>query len=250
MCLLIAGVLAVALSLQLARRTSGAQLGTAEEILSKVTALNERAQYGDALELLLKASRVYAGNSEIKSAIEKTFLMYVQSEIIQGSERVTRNKKDENGYATIAHAYQLMNEPGRALEVLTTGVMENPNSVKLWSGIGVLELARKRDAEALAVFKEVLRLDAQNATALNNSAYIQSTSADTRLINMNEALAFATKSVDMEPANANFLDTLAVIRYKRGEIEEAKRLIQKAIVLEPDEGFYKAELKRFENAEP
>jgi tetratricopeptide (TPR) repeat protein len=219
------------------------------ESIAKAEALNEKAKYADSLELLFKAKQIDPKNSVLKSLLERTFMLHVQSEIVNGNERIGRDKHDVGGYLAISRAFYLMNEPLRAMEALTLGVGENPKAIVLWLNIGTMELAQKRDAEAVSVFKEIIRLDEKNAIALNNIAFVESTSKDKRLINMQEAFAYSQKSVDIDPKNANYLETLAQIRFKRGEKDEAKRLILEAIRLDPEEPLYKAELAIFEKTQ-
>jgi Flp pilus assembly protein TadD len=212
-----------------------------------------KAESADAtektLESLISAIDEQPDNSVLRNLLKKTFVMHIQEQISEGYDRIANNKHDTEGYLAVSRAYNLVGDRFRSLEVLTVGVMENPESVKLWLTLGLIELDAKRDAEALSVFKEVLHLDPKNAHAFNNIAFIESRSDDPRLIDIPEAYADAQQAVKLEPSNANFLDTLAEIDFRRGEKAEAVKHIRRAIALDPQEPFYQAQLSRFENGQ-
>jgi tetratricopeptide (TPR) repeat protein len=203
----------------------------------------------DALDRLVSALHDDPSNDMLRSLFEKARDAQLNARISSGFERISSNKHDIDAYLSVAIALSLESYPAGALEVLTNGVIENPNSVPLWLNIGVIELIRRRPAEALSVFREVMRLDPKNTNAMNNIAFVESSSNDPRLKNMQEALAFAEQAVKLEPSNANFIDTLADIHFKRGDKDEALRLLRQAIQIDPDEPLYKAKLDRLEKAD-
>jgi len=79
--------------------------------------------------------------------------------------------------------------------------------------------------KAAESYEASIKLDPNNATALNNYAYYLSV----RKEKLNEAKLMSKKSLDIEPENPSFLDTYGWILYQVGEYEDAKIYIQKAI---------------------
>jgi len=79
--------------------------------------------------------------------------------------------------------------------------------------------------KAAESYEASIKLDPNNATALNNFAYYLSV----RKEKLNEAKLMSKKSLDIEPENPSFLDTYGWILYQVGEYEDAKIYILKAI---------------------
>lgn len=247
MCLIVVALAASSLLQDRPPNDTGSRILTTTEAVEEAQALNGESRYAESLNLLLKKMESDPENKDLKATLQSTFELYIRSELASGYARVEKDKHDEGGYVSIANAYKLSRQYMEAMRTLVEGTLENPKSVLLWLNIGLLELLRGKDAEALSVYKEVLRIDEKNAMALNNVAYVESRSDDPRLINLKEARLCATQALAAEPGNANFLETLALIEFKEGKREEATRLIKQAITIDPNESLYRSELETFEN---
>ncbi|TNE69634.1 tetratricopeptide repeat protein [bacterium] len=79
--------------------------------------------------------------------------------------------------------------------------------------------------KASEAYDAAIKLDPNNATALNNYAYYLSVRGE----KLNEAKLMSKKSLDIEPDNASFLDTYGWILYQNDLFDDAKIYIQKAI---------------------
>ncbi len=117
-------------------------------------------------------------------------------------------------------------------------------------------LAAKQPAIAVAQFREVLKLDPNNADALNSLAWIEATHADAKLRNGKEAVVFAEKAAGLKKDDAPTLDTLAAAYAEAGRFKEAvataqkaKQLAEKAKLGELSKGIAE-ELKRYEAGKP
>lgn len=67
---------------------------------------------------------------------------------------------------------------------------------------------------------------------------------------LDDALALATRAVELEPQTAAYLDTLAEVCFQRGEKQLAIDWMKKAIEIEPGRPYYRRQLKRFEAGDP
>ncbi len=65
---------------------------------------------------------------------------------------------------------------------------------------------------------------------------------------LTEALGFAEAAVKAKPDSAAYLDTLAEVKFRLGLIDEAIKLEERAIELDPKEPFMKEQLERFKKA--
>ncbi len=65
---------------------------------------------------------------------------------------------------------------------------------------------------------------------------------------LDEALELAEAAVKAKPNSAAYIDTLAEVKFRLGHVEEAIKLEERAIELDPDEAFMKEQLERFKKA--
>lgn len=102
---------------------------------------------------------------------------------------------------------------------------------------------------AQALFEDVRRyLDKRlaetpdDAETLNNFAWL---SALTRQ-HLDRGLELAQKAVTLQPNTAAYLDTLAELKFVKGQQQEAIELMRACLRIEPDTEYYREQLKRFE----
>ena len=69
------------------------------------------------------------------------------------------------------------------------------------------------------------------AEAHNNLAWLLATCPNTELHDPPEALRLARRAVEVEPQQGNFWNTLGVAFYRAGELEDAKKAIEKSLEL-------------------
>lgn len=65
---------------------------------------------------------------------------------------------------------------------------------------------------------------------------------------LDEALRLARRAVELNPSSAAYLDTLAEVSYRLGQVEDAIGYEQRCVELEPDSPHYAAQLNRFRAA--
>ncbi|HWQ31997.1 MAG TPA: tetratricopeptide repeat protein [Blastocatellia bacterium] len=81
---------------------------------------------------------------------------------------------------------------------------------------------RHKDSEK--TLREVLQRDPENATALNNLGYFLTGRGE----RLEEAVRLIERAVNIEPTNGNFLDSLGWANYKLGRLEQARMQLEKA----------------------
>lgn len=89
-------------------------------------------------------------------------------------------------------------------------------------------LDRKIMKQCYKAYNRSLEYDPDNIVVLNNYAYFLSVEG----IELDRALALATRVVAAEPDNATYLDTYAWILYKMGRYPEAKTAMRQAIAMD------------------
>ena len=100
----------------------------------------------------------------------------------------------------------------KQLDTILAGKKENPRA---WLWLGMLEESTGNHTAAIADFRKVLEVDSNNATALNNIAYLLAENAN----KPDEALKYAEKAVELAPESPEFQDTLGWVLYRKGLYE-------------------------------
>lgn len=104
--------------------------------------------------------------------------------------------------------------------------------------LGDAAIQQKDYARALARYRAVLAIDADNAVALNNVAWVMST------LNQAGALAYAERAAKLQPNRAEFIDTQAAILLHDKQFDKAVALQKRAVDLQPDNNDYRLNLAR------
>lgn len=92
-----------------------------------------------------------------------------------------------------------------------------------------LERMGLRDS-SYAEYEKAIAADAGNYMAMNNAAYFMSLDS----INLDKAKLYASLATESEPNSPTYIDTYAWVMFRRGEYEEAKTLIDRALALYTD----------------
>jgi tetratricopeptide (TPR) repeat protein len=110
-----------------------------------------------------------------------------------------------------------------------------------------------RDIEAQALFDRayaeistMLRGNPGDPEVNNNLAWLCAR-CDQRL---HEALELSQRAVDAEPDNGAFVDTLAEVKFRLGQVAEAVALEERAVKFRPTDQFMRGQLERFRAALP
>ncbi|HEY7615300.1 MAG TPA: tetratricopeptide repeat protein [Terriglobales bacterium] len=112
---------------------------------------------------------------------------------------------------------------------LSTLISSNPAEVRARLLLGNLEQRASNYTEAVEQYRKAVELDDQNFLALNNLAYLLAEYGK----QADEALKLAHRAKDLAPTNANILDTLGWIYYRKGLWATAIQHLEQAVSKEP-----------------
>lgn len=216
-----------------------------ENLMQKVLQLNQKNEHQKALDLLLAAVEKEDEASIVRTLLMQTFDVFLENEIRQGQKDIQKNPRDMGAYVRVSGALELVGDKFRSMEILLNGLAHNPKSPDLWMRIGRMELKSGRENEALDVFREVTRLDGKNSDAYNNAAYILVRTDHCDAEDLKEAEKFATSARKLDPKNPEYLDTLAEVAFKQGNLKMAQSLIEEALKISPEKDALKNQLRRF-----
>lgn len=140
------------------------------------------------------------------------------------SQSIGEKPKQAEFYEYLAALYEEVKDIPQAIDALKRGHAALPDDEKVIFLLGILyEKARERE-NAIGAMREVLRINPQNAGALN---YIGYTCAEMDK-NLDEALKFVEKALVLRPDDAYITDSLGWVYYKMGDYEQALKYLLKA----------------------
>ena len=114
-----------------------------------------------------------------------------------------------------------------ALEVVREGLELHPQNESLLFEYARLLEKVDRQEEAITAMEQVLTVNPKNSYALNYIAYALAEMG----IELERAEGLITQALKLRPQDGYFADTLGWIHYKRGNYEEAKQHIERAVGL-------------------
>jgi TonB family protein len=129
-------------------------------------------------------------------------------------------------YINLTNLMLRQNKRPEALNLLQLGINRVPENTQLRLMLGsLLSLAGENWTEAERQYKEVLRLDPNNANALNDYGYY----LVERNERLNEALEMIERAVAANPENGASLDSLGWAYFKLGKLDEAEKYLKKSL---------------------
>ena len=115
---------------------------------------------------------------------------------------------------------------------------DNPNDVAFRLYVGDLATARKDFSAAEQAYASVIKVQPNNAIALNNIAWVMGS------LGRDGAVAYAEKANSLAPGQPPFMDTLAMLLSEKNEYAKALEWQNKAIALQPQNNSLKLNLAR------
>lgn len=98
-------------------------------------------------------------------------------------------------------------------------------SAKVYAALAYAVYAQKKTAPAIANLEKALRIDPDNANALNSLGFILAENN----IQLDTAYGYCRRAVERYPENAAYLDSLALVQRRLGNLQQSKELYEKAL---------------------
>ncbi len=202
--------------------------------IGTLSRLNFKAEKEPSFELFYAIASKYYERGDSNKAFE--FIKKAKAE-----KGIT--EKDKENLDLLEGEVLLKIEPERGIKILSSLIEKVDSDV---SEIAFDELTRyfkiKEDYENLInTYKKLLNQKQSNPSFLNSYAW---TMAEINK-NLPEALEAAKKAVALSNEDPQILDTLAEVYYKLGDIQSAISTIEKAILKEPDDEYFKKQKEKF-----
>ena len=175
---------------------------------------------------LQKSQPKFAGGYALEGDIYASQRKFAQAEKPYRDALKLEPKAD--GMAIRLH--RALAEGGKAAEAeafARSWMAENPRSLTMRLYLGEREMGAKNLKAAAAHYQAVIAIDANNAVALNNLAWISGELGDPK------ALSYAERAAKLVPNNAAILDTYGSLLVKKGESAKGLEYMGRAAKLAP-----------------
>jgi len=103
-----------------------------------------------------------------------------------------------------------------------------PNNAMAYTNLAGLYFEKGSKSLAIENYKKALSINGNSVSALNNLAWLIS---DT---NIAEALPYAERAAKLAPESASVLDTYGWLLYRAGDIDLARKILDRALEIAPD----------------
>ncbi len=129
----------------------------------------------------------------------------------------------------IAEVYRRKGDLNTAIDKFRASSQAAPNDPKPLLQLALLMDGTGRADQGQPIYEQILKIQPDNAVALNNLAYLKAEKG----IDLDSAQTMAQRALQKEPNSPEISDTLGWIYIKRNLSEEAVRVFQDLVVKEP-----------------
>jgi predicted Zn-dependent protease len=150
-----------------------------------------------------------------------------------------KDPKNKAFRLAIAQLYLRADRPYSAQEYLGPLTADYPEFAAGWNLLGEAFNKQGKTEEAIAAFEKAISIAPDSPATLNNLAWLYAQKSDS----LARALRYAEKANELVSNQPSFLDTLAEVRYKMGEISKAREILKKAVSLDPKSEYLQKRLK-------
>jgi tetratricopeptide (TPR) repeat protein len=147
-------------------------------------------------------------------------------------KKMLDGKMDREIYLSLAEVYEKgrkFDDMAKALDSAEKLSSSDEEKSGVWFMRGAMYERTKRVDLAETEFRKILKVDPDNAGALNYIGYML---AD-RNLRLSEALDLINKALEKDPGNGAYLDSLGWVYYRLGRLEEAERNLRVALEKTP-----------------
>ncbi|MBC8109202.1 MAG: tetratricopeptide repeat protein [Anaerolineae bacterium] len=145
-------------------------------------------------------------------------------------EQLTRNPKNVLLAVELIQTYREINRADDAVRIVEKVRTAAEGDSRMMYLVATLYGAVNQKEKSRNALAESLRLDPTDAVTNNDLGYTWAEEG----INLDRAEAMTRRAVEAEPDNGSFLDSLGWVLYKRGEFDEARRHLERALAVGDD----------------
>ncbi|MCB1178893.1 MAG: hypothetical protein KDK36_15015, partial [Leptospiraceae bacterium] len=154
----------------------------------------------------------------------------VLEELLKTSEKYI---EIDSIYKLIIYSYIKLEQLDNALKITDERLKINVGDVKLLSFRAHIIEKQGKIQDAIQIHKNILKIKSDYKNSLNSIAYLTTLLPSPTVDEVNEAIDCIKLALSQDKNNPAYLDTFGVILKMKGNKEQAKQALQKAISLSP-----------------
>jgi tetratricopeptide (TPR) repeat protein len=222
---------------QLAPENSRALMGVVETYMAQ-------NKTGDALKLLRVESEKAPSRQDLLMALGNTAVRAGEYDVAVQTFNRALSQLDQNSkaqgdvYLRIGETYRRKGDLGGAIQALQKARETLPDNVVVLSTLALVLDGAGRKREAKQVYEAVLKLDPNNAAALNNLAFLLAETAG----DLDAALTMAQRARQLMPNLYEISDTLGWIYLKKLRSDLAIETFAELVKTQPAHATYRYHL--------
>ena len=196
------------------------------------------AERTGALDRAAEIYRSVPGNSSLKIEAEVRLLLILKEtkkgdEVLQQAQKIRAMPQlSWEVYGILAGIYGDLALYQDGLAVATEGFDKNPTKPRLLFLKGVYQEKLKMIPECIATMRALIKIDPTNSSALNFLGYLFAERGE----NLDEAEKLILRALQLKPNDGFYLDSLGWVYYQRGQWDKAIKILEDALRIEPNEG--------------
>lgn len=189
----------------------------------------QKKDYATALKEADAAMQKYPDDRGIKA--EHATILADEGKVDQGVAELRalpKGERDRETQLAIAQLFEKAkrwNDMGKALDEAERLSKSDDDRETIYFMRGAMYERQKKFDLSEAEFRKVLKLNPENAGALNYLGYML---AD-RNVRLDEAFDLIKKAVDLDPNNGAYLDSLGWVYFRQGKLSDAEGALMRAI---------------------
>ncbi|HXO22476.1 MAG TPA: tetratricopeptide repeat protein [Thermoanaerobaculia bacterium] len=199
-----------------------------EALLLQADALVSLKRYDQALELLGPAA---AGSPLV--AGKEAEVLYRAGKERQARRQLAKLARAEDPQAVLAavQAYQRLEQYSESIPLLKGLLTTRPKLAPAGFLLGAAYERTGQREQAVAAFRQVLKIDPDFHSALNYLGYMWAEKGE----NLNEALSLVKRAVALDPDNGAYVDSLGWTHFRLGQYDRARDFLERATRLVPED---------------
>lgn len=187
----------------------------------------DSGKYNEAAKLMQEAITLFPDDFAINLILGLSLAQnnHHSDAVIYLKKSVELNSNDLNALSAYAYTLSQLKQNDEAINYLKRALKLSPDDVNILGTLGLIYNSLEMWNECDSTYQRALEIDSMNALVNNNYAY----SLSERGIKLDEALLMVQISLEADPDNTSYLDTIGWVYYKLGNYQEAKKYLELAI---------------------
>lgn len=194
--------------------------------------LFDNKRYSEAIVEMSEAVQIFPDEFPINMILGLSNLQ--ESNFIEAEQYLEKaiklNPNDNNSLFAYAFALNSLNKKDEAVVYLLKSLELNNENIQALGMLGSIYSDKKEYEKSDEYYEKALKIDPEDILILNNYAY----SLSVRGVQLERALEMVSKSVEKEPKNASYLDTMGWVYFKLKKYDDALELINRAYEIEKE----------------